>query len=100
MVSFPTPDKFPLGRVLMTSNLQLRCEEAGLDPRVVITQVLLRHHSGDWGNLDDEDIDANERALLDGNRLLSAYEEEFGFKVWIVTEWDRSYTTVLLPEDY
>lgn len=100
MPDFTPNPKFPLGRLLMTLNLQLHCEEAGLDTQAVIAQVLERHQSSDWGNLDAHDVLQNDIALDEGNRILSAYEEEFGFKVWIITEWDRSYTTVMLPEDY
>jgi len=51
-------------------------------------------------SLDDEDKDANNRALEQGTRLLSAYESKQGTRFWIITEWDRSVTTILLPEDY
>ncbi len=62
--------------------------------------MLNRHALGDWGDLDAEDIQANYEALTDGDRLLSLYQFEDGFKVWIITEADRSATTILLPEDY
>lgn len=55
--------------------------------------------AGDWGNLCEEDRLANERALREGERLLSAYETAGGVTFWIITERDRSATTVLLPED-
>jgi hypothetical protein len=61
---------------------------------------LRRHLSGDWGDLDLEDKAANDNALADGSRLLSAYHAADGTKFWIITEADRSATTVLLPEDY
>ncbi len=59
-----------------------------------------RHSQGDWGNLCDEDRQANNRALVEETRLLSAYKSKAGKKFWIITEADRSSTTVLLPEDY
>jgi hypothetical protein len=62
--------------------------------------ALQRHVTGDWGELCPEDIEANEQALLNGARLLSAYRSAKGVKFWIITEWDRSVTTILLPEDY
>ncbi|MBC8019107.1 MAG: hypothetical protein H7X83_11400 [Verrucomicrobia bacterium] len=61
---------------------------------------LKRHLAGDWGEVCDEDRAANESALSDGERLLSVYQKEGVPKIWIITEWDRSYTTVLFPEEY
>lgn len=62
--------------------------------------LLVRHTSGDWGDLDDEDKAANDEALLTGARVFSAYMLDTGVKVWIITEADRSSTTVLLPSEY
>jgi hypothetical protein len=56
-----------------------------------------RHQSGDWG---DGDTEANERALIERTRLWSVYHAESGTKFWLITEADRSVTTVLLPADY
>ncbi len=64
-----------------------------------IAAVLARHLSGDWGEVDREDAAANERALKSGERLLSAYEVN-GQKLWVITEADRSATTVLTPGEY
>jgi len=61
---------------------------------------LRRHQLGDWGELCEEDRQANDDALRHGARLLSAYRSSQGEKFWIITEWDRSATTVLLPEEY
>ena len=61
---------------------------------------LCRHQRGDWGNLDEEDRESNEQALVEGNRLLSAYTGRSGRTFWIITEWDRSVTTILLPGEY
>jgi hypothetical protein len=55
---------------------------------------------GDWGDLDEEDRRENERSLEDGCRLLSAYHLRDGTKIWIITEADRSATTLLLPSEY
>jgi len=63
-------------------------------------EALQRHVAGDWGELDEEDKKANDGALQTGERLLSAYQSATGTKFWIITEADRSVTTVLLPEDY
>jgi hypothetical protein len=65
-----------------------------------ILQALKRHVNGDWGEVCDEDQAANEEALVTGTRLLSAYTSQSGTKFWIITEADRSATTILLPEEY
>lgn len=85
---------FALGRVVATPNAleQISPEE--------IHHALSRHTRGDWGSLDSDDWNANERALQNGTRLLSAYTSSTDIRFWIITEWDRSVTTVLLPEDY
>jgi len=62
-------------------------------------KLLKRHLSGDWGDLDHEDKRANETALQTGARLLSAYQVN-DQRIWIITEADRSSTTMLLPEEY
>ena len=61
---------------------------------------LMRHVTGDWGDLPEEDIQENELSLQQGNRLFSAYHLNTGKKIWVITEWDRSVTTILLPEEY
>ena len=61
---------------------------------------LSRHARGDWGDVCSEDREANDAALSCGARLLSAYRTPDGTKFWIITEADRSATTVLLPEEY
>lgn len=63
-------------------------------------KALTRHAAGDWGELDAEDWEANERALREGARLFSVYRSAAGQRFYVITEWDRSCTTVLLPEDY
>jgi hypothetical protein len=85
--------RVPLGQLVITANAGLR-----LSTEEVLT-ALRRHASGDWGDLCPEDAIANDDALHQGGRLLSAYgvgEHRF----WIITEADRSVTTILLPEDY
>jgi hypothetical protein len=61
---------------------------------------LAKHHRGDWGDVDNNDKQANEQALRDEGRIFSAYKTLKGVKIWIITEADRSATTILLPEDY
>lgn len=92
--SKPTGVSFPLGRLMATPNALAQLSQKD------ISTALLRHSSGDWGDVDDDDRRANERSLRDGSRLWSVYHSESGTKFWIITEADRSATTVLLPEDY
>jgi hypothetical protein len=62
--------------------------------------LLSRHQRGDWGNLDEEDKQANEQALACGGRIFSSYQVTGAVKFWVITEADRSTTTILLPEEY
>ena len=68
--------------------------------REEITKALHRHHRGDWGLVGKEDWEANDRALEEGTRLLSVYAAEDSTRFWIITEADRSATTILLPDEY
>ena len=86
--------KFPLGQVVAISTALATL------PTQDIAVALDRHRRGDWGDVGKEDWQANERALKHGERLLSVYHAADDTKFWIITEWDRSLTTVLLPEDY
>ena len=86
--------KFSPGEIVATTNAMN--EISGDD----IARGLSRHLSGDWGELCPEDWKLNDEALEVGNRLLSAYTAANGVKFWIITEWDRSATTILLPDDY
>ena len=61
---------------------------------------LRRHLAGDWGELDEHDRHENELSLQNGWRILSCYRLRNGTRIWIITEADRSVTTVLLPEEY
>jgi hypothetical protein len=85
--------KFPLGQIVMTANAsdQLAAED--------IQQGLTRHAAGDWGEVCEGDREENELSLKEGFRLLSVYRSG-ETKFWIITERDRSVTTVLMPEDY
>ncbi len=66
-----------------------------------MAELIYRHIAGDWGDLDPEDAAQNHEGLLSGEgRLMSMYTLKDGEKIWIITEWDRSATTVLLPSEY
>ena len=69
-------------------------------PTSDIHSALDRHQRGDWGDIGAEDRAANDVLLREGNRLLSVYKTAAGNTFWIITEWDRPATTILLPKDY
>lgn len=69
-------------------------------PRPELLAALRRHMRGDWGEVCAADRRTNDHALRNGDRLLSVYKSEAGVKFWIITERDRSATTILLPSDY
>lgn len=86
--------EFQLGRIVVTPGVieKLRPTE--------VFHALQRHALGDWGDIHKNDIGLNEEALVHGGRLLSVYYTSSGTRFWIITEADRSATTVLLPEEY
>jgi len=86
--------RFPLGQVVIT-----RAAREKLLPEDV-RLALERHWRGDWGDVSDADREENDFSLQHGYRLLSVYHADDGTKFWIITEADRSATTVLLPDDY
>lgn len=90
------PGKFALGQMVMTPGADLAMRTAGQVP----PEFLLRHKHGDWGELPPEDIRENEWSLAHGARLFSSYRTRADEKLWVITEWDRSVTTLLLPEEY
>ena len=96
--------KFPLGKLVATPGaLKALGDGADLETMLkayeTIGKLVHRHWTGDWGELTDEDRYENECSLREGFRLLSAYTVD-EVKVWVITEADRSVTTVLLPEEY
>lgn len=90
----PAKALFHPGQILSTPGVLDRVPQGDL------LHALTRHLTGDWGDLDEHDWHANEAALKDGSRLLSAYVTSNGVRFWIITESDRSATTSLLPEEY
>jgi len=100
MVAIARP-RFELGRIVATPASLGVLEKSGQTPQ----EFLHRHVHGDWGNLSADDAEANEEALRDGSRILSAYIAGDGTKIWIITEavndqGHRASTTILLPEEY
>ena len=88
--------RFPPGEIVATPGALETLQEAGETPAA----LLRRHLTGDWGEVDEHDRQENERSLSEGCRLLSAYTLSSGTKLWIITEADRSSTTLLLPSEY
>jgi hypothetical protein len=85
--------RFPLGQVVATAGAASKLTQAQ------IRELLARHVAGDWGDLPPEDVQENELSLKEGFRILSAYKVD-GVAYWVITEADRSVTTILLPEEY
>jgi hypothetical protein len=92
-------EKFPMGRLVMTAGV---ADLAASNEAFAgfVRRSLKRHSQGDWGDLSAEDKRENEFSLKKGFRLLSAYENGSQPKIWIITEADRSVTTVLFPDEY
>ncbi len=86
--------KFSLGQIVITRGAQAAI------PNDEVLAALKRHAAGDWGKLDSEDWAANEQALRTGGRLLSVYFSAANVKFYLITEHDRSVTTILLPSEY
>ena len=86
--------KFNLGQTVITATAMKLLSSQDID------SALRRHASGDWGNVCEEDQISNEEALIEGFRLVSVYESHDKITFWIITEADRSSTTVLLPSNY
>lgn len=83
--------KFPLGKLLATPG--------AIALGINFSPYINRHVRGDWGDVNEEDRQQNDDSIKEGMRIMSVYETDSG-RIWIITEADRSVTTVLLPEDY
>ena len=88
--------RFALGQTFITPGAQEALDIAG----ETAIQFLRRHMSADWGEVSADDAQENELSMREGFRLLSAYRTVKGQKIWIITEADRSATTILLPSEY
>lgn len=96
MNSLPTIPLFPAGRIVATPGALALMEQANKSP----VEFLTRHLRGDWGDLCQDDKAENELSLKYGFRLMSSYQVMDTEKLWIITEADRSVTTLLLPSEY
>ena len=88
--------KFEPGRIVATPGALEAIRASGDDPLA----CLVRHITGDWGDVDEHDRKENELSLEHGWRILSCYRLSSGVRIWLITEADRSSTCVLLPEEY
>ena len=87
---------FTLGQIFLTIGAREALEESNQLPN----EFLARHQSGDWGLVCEDDKKENQLSVKEGFRILSAYKTFKGEKVWVITESDKSSTTILLPEEY
>lgn len=87
---------FELGQVVATPGALEALEAAEQSAAI----FLHRHLTGDWSELPAEDQAENQRAVANGTRVFSAFKLSTGQKLWVITEWDRSVTTLLLPSEY
>jgi len=95
MIELTSP-RFHLGQLVATPGAIRALDQAG----ITAWSLVSRHLSGDWGDCDKQDRQANEDALIYGDRVFSAYALPTGEKLWVVTEADRRSTCVLTPEEY
>lgn len=87
---------FPLGQIVATPGALEALEHAAINTM----DLIQRHQSGDWGNVPPDDAEENLRSVENGWRILSSYPISEDQNLWIITEADRSVTTLLLPEEY
>ena len=92
----PKRNKLKLGQIVATPGAIRAMEEANQ----IASEFLDRHVAGDWGEVGSEDWQENDLSVRQGYRVLSAYTLSTGKKIWIITEADRSATTILLPDEY
>ena len=88
---------FEMGLLVITNGINDKLESVRFSKELKV--ALHRFNCGDWGEMEQEDIDANNEALRTGERLFAVYKTSEG-KIWIITEADRSVTTILFPDEY
>ena len=91
--------EFPMGQIVVTRGVNERIAENTPFSKFVLDS-LKRHAKCDWGDLSEQDTASNNSALNGSGRLFSCYIKEGLDKIWIITEWDRSVTTILFPDEY
>ena len=97
VINLASQARFSPGQLVMTIGVDDLVRQGRLNH----APFLRRHLHGDWGDLSDDDRQLNDAALKSGeDRLFSSYQVTPNLKLWIITEWDRSVTTLLLPSEY
>lgn len=91
-----TTPLFPLGQIVATPGALAALETAGQDA----CEFLRRHACGDWGTVSEDDRKENDFSVTRSLRILSAYQLTTSERLWVITEADRSSTTLLLPSEY
>lgn len=92
--------RFELGHVVMTEGISYKLNKSDKFSAFVF-KSMYRYMEKDWGEMCQEDKESNDFAFENGERIFAAYEnKQLNEKIWIITEWDRSVTTILLPEEY
>jgi hypothetical protein len=90
---------FKLGQTVMTSGIAIACNE-DKEFRNFVSESFMKYCEADWGDTCEEDKELNDQALKTGDRILAVYKKEGLETIWIITEWDRSATTILFPSEY
>ena len=90
---------FNLGQIAITAGMRDEMNQSS-DFERFVRKSFSRHATRDWGEMCEEDKAYNDDALANGGRLFSSYTYNEDTKIWIITEWDRSATTILFPEEY
>ena len=91
--------KLETGQMLLTAGVAAKVKK-DKEFMEFVNRSIERHKNGDWGDTCKEDAQLNEESLKGEGRLFSVYKQDNNTKIWIITEWDRSYTTVLFPDEY
>ena len=90
---------FDLGQTVMTSGVAIALSE-DKEFKKFVQESFMKYCEADWGETCEEDKELNDQALKSGDRILAVYKKEGLETIWIITEWDRSVTTILFPHEY
>ena len=93
--------RFDTGKLTVTAGVHAAMEE-NIEFNKFVNDSLMRYFVGDWGDIDEEDWKQNDESVDDGERIHAVYKNgaDPDLTIWIITEWDRSATTILFPQEY